>query len=145
MTHLFSIFLLTNCVDWGIIKIPAAACVSGRPIIAFSFGNVKKNFFVKLHKKIRPNCGGGKVVLFGCPFRRYGLNDRKPFPFVRPSTAGGGQYHLELAFVVSEAKLSFRICDLIGVTHRQDCGKECVQQGCLVGVLFLAPLACGVV
>ena len=64
---------------------------------------------------------------------------------IRPSTAGGGQDYLELSSVVGEAKLSFCVCDLIGVTHRQDCGEQRVHQISLVIVGLLASLACGVV
>ena len=53
---------MTNCVDWGIIEIPAAANVSGRPIIPHSFRNVKKNFFVKMHKKRSPSDLGPRAT-----------------------------------------------------------------------------------
>ena len=97
MCIIFRIFLLTNCVDWGIIEIPAAANVDGRPIIAHSSGNVKKNFFVKIHKKKSA-----------------------------PSTTGSGQHDLELSSVKGEAELSLGVRDLVSVAHRQDCGKKCV-------------------
>ena len=62
-----------------------------------------------------------------------------------PSTAGGGQHNLELASVVGEAELAFAVRDFVGVAHWQDCLEKFIQQGCLVAILFLASLACGVV